>query len=116
MTETRGEDCGATTILVDAGAARVDADGRRGCAGEPQGDFVDVVVTEPQGRLYVVWERQEGDQAYSDLAVAHPPRVFEWHEDEYGCWIAVSGLPSTSDCPAGGPPPPPAVPWGRVLP
>lgn len=102
---------------MDAGAARVDAEGRRGCADAP-GDFVNVVVTDPQGRLYVVWERQEGNASYSELAVAHPPRVLQWHADAYGCWVSV-GVAGTRDlaCPLGqAPPPPPRVAWGALVP
>ena len=101
---------------MDADKARVDAEGRSECGDEP-GEYVNVVVTEPQGRLFVVWERQEGNHSYTELAVAHPPRVFVWHADEYGCWMSV-GVAGTRDfdCPAGPPPPPPRVAWGRLLP
>lgn len=117
FTETRAGECGSDALRADAERARVDAEGRRGC-GETPGDYVNLVVAHPQGRLYVVWERQEGNESYSEFAIAQPPRVVEWHADEHGCWmtVAVAGA-RDHDCPKGrAPPPPPRVPWGRLLP
>lgn len=98
-------------------AARADAEGRRGC-GETPGDYVDLAVTHPEGRLVVEWDRQEGNESYSELAVAHPPRVVQWHADEHGCRVTVAVLGARDQpCPDGrAPPPPPRVPWGRLLP
>lgn len=72
--------------------------------------FIAATVTFSVGRVDASWER-DNEANYTSLGVAAPPRYLAWHEDGYGCGMDVGVLGHMPlACPAGGPPPPPALP------
>ena len=110
--ERWADGCGRTYASAGAGPISASAEGQRSCEG---GDFVEIALTEPQGRWQIVWERAGGEGSeYTLLAVARPPRYVGWYADASQCDVTFGA--ESLGCPVGAPPAPPSLPWGHLLP
>lgn len=120
--ETRaGADCGSDALSVHGPRVHLEAEGRRDCR-DPEtgasGHAIVVSLIEPDGHESFYWEEHREDGAdYRSFMLARPPRFVFWHEDRYGCTTSFSVVGNTDlGCPAGGPPAPPHLAWGHLLP
>lgn len=115
--EAWGDGCGRTAASADVAVAHVDAEGARTCDGA--WEYVELYETDPQGGLGLRWEDyDDGDgTSYREVIVQRHPRYASWHEDAASCDVtfSVAGVRQAA-CPAGGPPAPPPVAWGHLVP
>lgn len=106
----RADNCDADEAALAAEGAAVAVSSGGSCPEEgTQGRSTDVLVSGAGQRVEVQWARYEtryGEE--SSLSASAPPRFVVWHDDAYGCTMAV-GVAGTvaMGCPAGAPPPPP---------
>lgn len=103
-------ECDADEAAWAAGGVAVAVAAGGSCPEEgTRGRSIDVLVSGAGQRVEVQWAHYEtpyGNE--SSISASAPPRFVVWHDDVYGCTMAVNvaGTLATG-CPAGAPPPPP---------